>query len=365
MSSIATAVKGFFVGIAVTLGLASAPQVSVLVPPPPVVVVQPTNTPDISSAVQEEAPKKSENKGVQAITLNPPPVAVVTLPPPTILFSPPPSTKPNLVIPPPLPVYIPPSPTHVSPPPAPTPPTPIPNPVPPPQPAPIPPPPPPEQPKDEYALSVQADKTSVPVTYGVVNFKVSALKNGQVQSQQSISVSTPDASQNTTLTNGAGYTYIPKTAGTHTITFSWHGVSKNIDITASQNATVNPDVINVVDLNPTIPLAHSGVAIGRFSFKQADEPIQLNAITADTTGNPTQIIYSTGVSQVGSAWYENGTHATASINNVPAGEVTVRVTPSQAGSYTVTITEVKVLGQQSGLYRDVGGLPIIFHYTVE
>ena len=86
---------------------------------------------------------------------------------------------------------------------------------------------------DEYTISIQPDKTSVPASgFNGIVFKVSTLKNGQNQTNQTISVVTTDAAQNKTFSDS--FTYYPKTVGTHTLVFSWNGVKKSTDVEATE-----------------------------------------------------------------------------------------------------------------------------------
>lgn len=231
---------------------------------------------------------------------------------------------------------------------------------------------------DEYTISVQADKTSVQASgWNSINFKLSALKNGQYQAQQSISMTTPDSTQNQTRpTNGitnatlndwnTSFYYTPKTVGTHTLVFFWNGVSKGVDITAVPYVKIDPTVKDVVNSNCNPDCSTKPVfeinstqeqSIGSFKFSQADESIIWDG---------SNINYGAGYV------YESDIQDKGFFRIISAGEgYQLRVTPKTnayalaPGIHTVTIKEIKATGQSSGLYRYILGLPITFTFEIK
>lgn len=217
---------------------------------------------------------------------------------------------------------------------------------------------------DEYNISAQPDKVSVAASgWNAINIKVSALKNGQIQANQSVTMITPDSGQNQTRsTNGVSttgandwnttFSYVPKTVGTHTLVFSWNGVNRSINVEATQYIEVAPIIselskkLPVVEVNST-----DSISLGYFKVSKADENI---------IGEAYDVKYETDFSIQDSVKIsKNGSIYSLSI--IPK----TNTYSLPVGIHTVTIKEVKVVGISSGKYYYVSGLPITFTFEIK
>ncbi len=220
---------------------------------------------------------------------------------------------------------------------------------------------------DEYTISIQPDKTSVPASgWHNVNFKISALKNGQYQAQQNVSVATPDFTQNRTIsTNGISSTgandwsgsfgYIPKTVGTHTLIFSWNGINKNVDIQATEYVEQKPTA--QLSSSPTsIECSQTNISVATVEITNLEENMTLDSV------NP----FSYNI--ISNDFTKAELEITPNIsNNILSkggnGYIYFRIkkTPSKTGKFKleITNTNIKLIGQQSGLYRTINNFSSI------
>ena len=238
---------------------------------------------------------------------------------------------------------------------------------------------------DEYTVSIQPDKTSVQATgWNGVTLKVSTLKNGQIQSNQSVSMVTPDSTQNDTRTTsnltstGSGdwhntFTYYPKTVGTHKLLFSWSGISKSVDIQAVEYVKTDPKIelrtVYQQDANnssypveiPEYPIGYQNATIAVFGLSNADEPFRIGDIKFESDIDTNKLQAFAGSSLINIFGHDAplnsiGTQYSIKISNT---------TGIPIGTHTFTIKEIRAIGLTSGLYRTVFGLPITFTFKVK
>lgn len=234
---------------------------------------------------------------------------------------------------------------------------------------------------DEYIVSIQPDKTSVQATgWNMVVLKVSTLKNGQIQSNQSVSMTTPDSSQNNTritsnlTSTGSGdwhntFTYYPKTIGTHKLVFSWNGISKSVDIQATEYIKIDPTITNIVKNSVIETNSWAPKTIGTFQLSEADEPFSIR-----------EIKYESDIQESESCNFKLGYGSSyfcglsAMCSNTPLNytginyqeqpyRIMMYANKDCAGTHTLTIEEIKIAGQSG--YRTISGMPIIFTFEVK
>jgi hypothetical protein len=214
---------------------------------------------------------------------------------------------------------------------------------------------------DVYIISVQADKTSVPVTdWHYITFKVSTLENGQAQTNQNISVDTPDPSQNKISTGN--FTYYPKEIGAHTLVFSWNGVSKSLDIQAVEYVKVDSAIQDVVNLNPN--LESNTQDIGTFGLSEADEPVSIESVVYESDIIDRDYFYL----QSGSLLFPiccGNKYVVDHKDPYMMFRIRVPNRKNYIGKHTITIKDIKLIGQNSGNYRFVAGLPVTFTFEVK
>ncbi|MCX6731394.1 MAG: DUF5667 domain-containing protein [Candidatus Parcubacteria bacterium] len=237
---------------------------------------------------------------------------------------------------------------------------------------------------DEYTISIQPEQTSVPASgWSWVTIRVSTLKNGQqYQENQKVFMATPDSSQNKTQSTNASwgfsFQYLPKTVGIHTLTFSWNGVSKSIDIQVTEYMKIDPKIGEIRMNNPVIRLksdqrdwANNWVGIGIFQVIQGDE------VATFEPGNfkyESDIPLTFTIDRMGGHFFlgrinedfKNGVHSEdyqLQINPQFYDGTSVQALP--AGNHLLKITEMKLRGKSSGNLRTVFGLPAIFNFTIQ
>ncbi|MEK7538349.1 MAG: hypothetical protein AAB552_00765 [Patescibacteria group bacterium] len=219
---------------------------------------------------------------------------------------------------------------------------------------------------DEYTISVQPDKISVPASgWHSVSIKVSTLKNGQSQSNQNVLITTPDSSQNRSSSNGNNtFTYYPKTVGAHKLDFSWNGVTKSVDIQATSYQKVEQITLNVLDSNVIIPLGTTNYIIGKFTLSGSDELTRITKATLDSTSQKNLIGFWDGSTSIG----QSGGTVISFTGERASDSLTITLRSSEVvdvGKHTITINSIEMIGQNSGTTRQVSGLPITFHYEVQ
>lgn len=250
---------------------------------------------------------------------------------------------------------------------------------------------------DDLILSLQVDKTSVPLTnWHSVKITAQFTKNGKLVPVD-ISFSAPDSSKtyivfsssdpkswpigtnsnpcgnNPFLIQPAGnsggscsidakvnFEYQPKSLGTHTITATASGITKTIDIQAVEYVRIDPkfekSFVYQQDINnssypveiPEYPLGHQDATIVNFNLSDVDEPFTLDEIKieSDISTSKFRLPRSSGSGSLHQIKIDN----TADI---------------PVGTHTLTIKEIKVIGQKSGWYRIVSGLPVTLTFKIK
>lgn len=253
---------------------------------------------------------------------------------------------------------------------------------------------------DEYTISLQADKTSTQASgWNSIYIYVRTFKNGELQCQKSesgqclqeqdISVITPDSTQNVTqigyqYNNGEHFgifAYYPKTIGTNTLTFSWNGVNKNIDIQGTEYIKINPEIVNVVNSNcnpdcSTKPVLKrntnyiNGKSIVSFSISEANPPTRVGGTEIEFESDIKEDSYFTVTCEAthcGGLSNGKGVVSGGDFNyfyNNPSFSYFIMIwnTKDYVGSHTFTIKSIKTLGRDGYYY--VSGLPITFTFEI-
>lgn len=225
---------------------------------------------------------------------------------------------------------------------------------------------------DEYIISTQVDDTSVSATgWNEIRIYITPLKNGEYEDLQTISMTTPDDIQNKTVTiksDSFSFGYYPKTVGVHTLNFSWNGVSESVDLEAIEYIAVDP-VFQVDDYNGRyFEPGDEKIGLGRVTLKQFDESLlHIKKVMFDTDIQQGVITLNYPFSgQV----YLSGEYTILTPDkwasmSIESEGVSFNIdTPIEPGDYTVTITDMEIVGNDSGLYRYAQGLPLTFHFSV-
>jgi len=150
------------------------------------------------------------------------------------------------------------------------------------------------------------------------------------------------------------FEYLPKTLGTHTISVTANGATKSAYVQVVPYAAVNPNVIDFINLNPKIDLQLTNTSIGGFTLSAADEPIELKEVKYDSDIKDVAFFLLSGFPLNG-------------VMNFGPRKLTIYIpnTKGYIGAHTLTITELKVVGLQSGKYRAVSGLPMTFTFEIK
>lgn len=217
---------------------------------------------------------------------------------------------------------------------------------------------------DEYTISVQPDKISVPASgWHSISIKVSTLKNGQSQYNQNVSMTTPDSSQNRSSTNGNNiFTYSPKTVGVHKLEFSWNGVTKSVEVQATSYEEIKPSIANFLDNNAIIPLGTTGQVIGSFTVTSNDELVRVTRAIIDSTSSKNLIGFWNGPISIGQS---SGSIIVLESGITSSLEIRLRLNEAtEIGKYSITINSIEMIGNSSGMTHTASGLPITFNYEV-
>ena len=195
-----------------------------------------------------------------------------------------------------------------------------------------------------------------------------------------------EQSNNSTAGQSGGYCtsdgkvsfyYRPKTLGLHTVSIFAGGVTKTLDIQATEYVKIDPTIQiltleqnGVVTTNPIIQLkqdprdwANNVVGIGNFKITQADESTSFNFANFKYESNIPIAFTADGI---------GGQLMLASINSEnyqlkirPQFYDGISVQALAVGTHTIKLTEIKLRGLCSGELRTVLGLPVTFTYTVQ
>jgi len=222
---------------------------------------------------------------------------------------------------------------------------------------------------DEYTISVQPDKTSVQATgWNDVYFKIETLKNGKYQEYQVVSITTPDPTQNKTITTGGiasngsyitSFTYYPKTVGTHTLKFNWGDKSKSIDIQAVEYVKVDPK-IEITTTKTELNKGETNIGIGSLTISGGDEEIIFSKFNYESDIDFNGNIFCG--SNCGS--FSNG--RSTLFNSERTSHISIQFNvPNNVGQHYFKITEISAFGITSGLRRDVLGLPVTFTFEIK
>lgn len=217
-------------------------------------------------------------------------------------------------------------------------------------------------------LDVNANKNTVVISdWDSVTIGANYTENGETK-PVTYSFSAPDKSQ---ISSNSTFIYKPKTSGVHTINVTANGTAKSVNMYAIEK--VDPKIekrtIYQQDANnsdypvtiPEYPMGYDGATIAAFSLSEADEPLRIN-----------EIIFESGINENNFLLFANGNSFSIFGNGAPVDEkgmfyqVKVRNTTNlPVGIHTFTFKEIKMVGQKSGLYRYVSGLPFYFTFKIK
>ena len=169
--------------------------------------------------------------------------------------------------------------------------------------------------------------------------------------------------------------YHPKSTGKQIITFTVNDVIKTVDILVTPYMKIDPQVINVtnLDINYNKNLNHQ--TIGNFEFTQADEPMTVDKIEYSSdfswvdgflqiqTGNG-QLIFAGPSGFVPSNPLSSQLKLMMQLNSQIDAYGNSRFQIS-TGKHSIIINKVTLIGQSSGAYRYVFNLPITFTFEVK
>lgn len=259
---------------------------------------------------------------------------------------------------------------------------------------------------DDKKIFIEADKTSIPLAdWDYVTLTVNYTKNGKAVPVV-ISFSAPDSALDTTKTysiiandfkplptgtipcgnyplvvepsnnSNAGFSgglctsdgkvkfyYRPKTAGMHTVSISADGITKTFDIQATEYVKIDPEfkkgLVYQQDENnssypvetPEYPVGYQNATIVNFNLSDADEPFTLGEVKIESDISTSKFrLPTTGSLNYNSTLYQIKVDNTTGI---------------PLGTHTLTIKEIRVIGQKSGLYRTVTSLPMTFSFVIK
>ena len=255
---------------------------------------------------------------------------------------------------------------------------------------------------DDLNISLQVDKSSVELTdWNYVKVTAQFTKNGKLVPAD-ISFSAPEASKTYSIfssnnpqgwpvgTNsnpcnnlsflivssatGEGrscssdgkvtFEYKPKSLGIHTIIATASGFSKSINIQATEYVKIDPKFERKYvyqDANgdgseesvetPEYTVGYQNTTIVNFGLSDADEPFTIGEVKIESDISTSKFrLPTTGSLNYSSTLYQ------IKIDNT---------TGIPLGTHTLTIKEIRVIGQRSGLYRTVTGLPLTFSFLIK
>jgi hypothetical protein len=259
---------------------------------------------------------------------------------------------------------------------------------------------------DDKKVFIETDKISIPlVDWEYVTLTVNYTKNGKAVPVV-ISFSAPDSALDTTKTysiiandfkplptgtipcgsyplivepsnnSNAGFSgglctsdgkvkfyYRPKALGMHTISISADGITKTFDIQATEYIKIDPafkkGTVYQQDANnssysveiPEYTVGYQNATIVNFNLSDADEPFTIGEVKIESDISTSKFrLPTTGSLNYSSTLYQIKIDNTADI---------------PLGTHTLTIKEIRVIGQKSGLYRNVTGLPMTFSFVIK
>ncbi len=218
-------------------------------------------------------------------------------------------------------------------------------------------------------LIVTTNKTSVSlVNWQQVTIKAVYTADGKWKPSD-ISFSAPDKSQtfyvkdNTYLCEGnpaqcgkVAFYYSPTIIGTHTISITANGLTKTVDIQVVPYVKVDSKIQNVVNLGTDGTNART---IGYFELSEADEIFKVESIKFDTD-TKSELFYSNCGSLASFP-------SDSCVKSFGVYRIYINDSKNElkAGSHILTIKEIRLIGQSSGSYRYVSGLPVTFTFEVK
>ncbi len=268
---------------------------------------------------------------------------------------------------------------------------------------------------DEKKIFIEADKTSIPLAdWDYVTLTVNYTKNGEAV-PVAISFSASDSALDATKTysivandfkplptgtipcgnyplvvepsnnSNAGFSgglctsdgkvkfyYRPKNVGTHTVSISADGIIKTFDIQATEYVKVDPNferrlvypagAISPVEV-PEYSAGYQNATIANFSISGADEPFKMEEIGLESDVDKNKFRCLSNGSYIGC--YGAGANAPLNGNNIIYQIKIDNTAGIPLGTHTLTIKEIRVIGQKSGLYRSAIGLPITFSFVIK
>lgn len=219
---------------------------------------------------------------------------------------------------------------------------------------------------DEYTISIEPEQTSVPASgWHYITIKVNTLKNGQNQTNQEVSMTTPDPTQDKSFTNdnnssaGKTFQYLPKTVGAHTISFAWHGATKDIVVNATEYVEQKPVATasfprSVLDIG-----VNDNYGLITVDLSNMEERMQFDGVADFSYNIISDNLVKSDIAIVPDPNTQNS-------NIIPKGEtksVYFRITkvPSKAGKFKIEVTNArfKLRGLESGKTRDVQNFSVV------
>jgi len=167
------------------------------------------------------------------------------------------------------------------------------------------------------------------------------------------------------------FRYQPKSLGTHTVNITANGISKSINIEATEYIKIDPKFKRKYvyqDLNadgtgepveiPEYPIGYQNVTIANFNLSDADEPFKISNINFESDIEKDKfIILSDGYN----IFDDNR------INNENTNyQIKIKNTADvSTGTHNLIIKEVFVARLNSGLISNIEGLPITFTFIIK
>lgn len=206
-------------------------------------------------------------------------------------------------------------------------------------------------------LILTATSQTIQLTnYNNISIKAVYTEDGNV-SPTDITFSASDGTTRTfPKSKEAVFSYLPKVLGVQTITVVANGITKTIDVQVVPYVKID-SIVTGENRNAVMQKGNTGVLIGTLNFSLADETLQIQSAKTINDSTIPNVTVLNGGSTLGYSplmvkYSENKLYVRADA-------------PVNAGTYSITVESVEAVGQQSGNYRNVQGLPITFTFTVK
>ncbi len=237
-------------------------------------------------------------------------------------------------------------------------------------------------PEVKKELIVTADKTSVQLNGWDYSGITAVYTEDGLPKSTNITFTTPNETKinkvivspscgNSLECGKTAFSYHPTELGTYTISVAANGITKTIDISVVPYVKVDAK-FSGENYNTVLLANQTRQGIGLIKLIQpADETISVERIGLTNSGSLKSGWFYSSNGGDGTYVFDGNKNATSTLSSQPkfssGGEFIVYVDTISvpSGNYILTITGMRAIGQNSGTYRNVQGLPITFTFTVQ